>query len=66
METGDHPGWTVRDHVEEGHRKYQMLIGILVQVVTIGRIDVLSLSSLSRFTACQDRASGPSLVFLGI
>jgi hypothetical protein len=37
----------------EGHRKYQMLIGMLVWVVTIGRIDVAhATSSLSRFTAC--------------
>jgi hypothetical protein len=38
---------------DEGHQKYQMLIGMLVWIVTIGRIDVApATSSLSRFTAC--------------
>ena len=41
---------------DEGHRKYQILMGILVRVVTIGQIDVAhSTSSLSRFTACPPR-----------
>jgi hypothetical protein len=38
---------------DDGHRKYQMLMGILVWLVVIGRIDVAhATSSLSRFTAC--------------
>jgi hypothetical protein len=63
METGDHPELDESDIMsDEGHQKYQMLMGILVWVVTIGRINVAhSTSSLSRFTACpqkghQDRA----------
>ena len=54
METGDHPEMDESEIMDdEGHRKYQMLMGILVWVVTIGRIDVAhSTSSLSRFTAC--------------
>ncbi len=63
METGDHPELDESEVMsDEGHRKYQMLMGILVWVVTIGRIDVAhSTSSLSRFTACprqghEDRA----------
>jgi hypothetical protein len=63
MESGDHPELDESKIMsDEGHRKYQMLMGILVWVVTIGRIDVAhSTSSLSRFRAClrqghQDRA----------
>ena len=54
METGAHPELDDSEILnDEGHRKYQMLMGILVWVVTIGRIDVAhSTSSLSRFTAC--------------
>ena len=54
METGDHPELDESKVMcDEGHRKYQMLMGILVWVVTIGRIDVThSTSSLSRFAAC--------------
>jgi hypothetical protein len=54
METGDHPELDESEVMnDDGHRKFQMLMGILVWVVTIGRIDVAhSTSSLSRFTAC--------------
>ncbi len=53
-ETGDHPKRDTSKLLnDEGHRKYQMLIGMLVWVITIGRIDVAHVtSSLSRFTAC--------------
>jgi hypothetical protein len=53
-ETGDHPELDSTPLLsDDEHRKYQMLIGILVWVVTIGRIDVAhATSSLSRFTAC--------------
>ncbi len=63
METGDHPELDESEVMsDEGHRKHQMLMGMLVWVVTIGRVDVAhSTSSLSRFTACprqghKDRA----------
>jgi hypothetical protein len=63
METGDHPELDNSKVLnDDGHRKFQMLMGILVWVVTIGRIDVAhSASSLSRFTMCpqeghQERA----------
>jgi hypothetical protein len=37
----------------DGHKKYQMLIGMLNWIVTIGRLDVChATSSLARFTAC--------------
>jgi hypothetical protein len=53
-ETGDHPKMdTSKPLNDEGHRRYQMLIGMLAWVITIGRIDVAHVtSSLSRFTAC--------------
>ena len=53
METGDHPELDDSELLDdEGHRKYQMLMGILVWLVNIGRIDVsFATSSLSRFTA---------------
>jgi hypothetical protein len=54
-ETGNHPEMDTSKLLDdEGHRKYQMLMGMLVWVVTIGRIDValVATSSLSRFTAC--------------
>jgi hypothetical protein len=54
LETGNHPGIDSSKLLDdEEHQKYQMLIGMLVWVVTIGRIDVAhATSSLSRFTAC--------------
>jgi hypothetical protein len=54
METGDHPELDTSEVMDDdGHRKYQMLTGILVWVVVIGRIDVAqATSSLTRFTAC--------------
>jgi hypothetical protein len=53
-ETGDHPEMDTSKLLDdEGHKKYQLLIGILVWVVTIGRIDTAhATSSLSRFKAC--------------
>jgi hypothetical protein len=39
-ETGDHPEMDTSKLLnDEGHRRYQMLIGLLMWVVTIGRID---------------------------
>jgi hypothetical protein len=60
METGDHPELDESEIISnKGHRKHQMLMGILVWVVTIGRIDVAhSTSSLSRFTACPRKDLG--------
>jgi hypothetical protein len=54
METGDHPELDESEIMDDdGHRNHQMLMGMLVWVVTIGRIDAAhSTSSLSRFTAC--------------
>lgn len=53
MKHGDHPeedGSELLD--DDDHRKYQMLIGMLNWVVTIGRIDIAyAVSSLSRFVA---------------
>ena len=53
METGYHPELDDSELLDdEGHRKYQMLMVILVWLVNIGRIDVShAASSLSRFTA---------------
>jgi hypothetical protein len=53
-ETGDHPKRDTSKLLnDEGHRKYQMLIGMLVWVGTIGKLEVAhATSSLSRFTAC--------------
>jgi hypothetical protein len=53
-ETGDHPEIDTSKVLDnEGHRKVQMLIRMLVWVITIGRISVAhATSSLSRFTAC--------------
>jgi hypothetical protein len=52
--TGNHPEMdTSRFLNDQGHRKYQMLIRMLVWVIIIGRIGVTQVtSSLSRFTAC--------------
>ena len=51
--TGDHPEEDTSELLsDDEHRKYQMLIGILVWAVTIGRLDVAHpTTSLSRFTA---------------
>jgi hypothetical protein len=56
-ETGNHPELDSTPLLSDNeHQKYQMLIGILVWVVTIGRIDVAhATSSLSRFTACPQK-----------
>jgi hypothetical protein len=54
-ETGDHPELDKSKVMDnDGHRKkYQMLIGILVWLVVIGRINVAHATlSLSWFTAC--------------
>jgi hypothetical protein len=54
MTAGDHPELDDSPLLnDDKHRKYQMIIGMLNWVVTIGRLDVaFSTSSLSRFTAC--------------
>jgi hypothetical protein len=54
MPAGDHPELDDSPLLnDDQHRKYQMIIGMLNWVVTIGRLDVaFSTSSLSRFTAC--------------
>ena len=51
---GDHPELDDTELLnDDEHRKFQMLIGMLVWIVTIGRFDVaFATSSLSRFTAC--------------
>ena len=53
MTHGDHP--ELEDSVildDDGHTKYQMLIGMLNWVVTIGRLDTaFAVTSLSRFVA---------------
>jgi Reverse transcriptase (RNA-dependent DNA polymerase) len=51
---GDHPELDESELLDDsGHRKYQMLIGILNWIVTIGRFDVtFATMSLSRFTSC--------------
>jgi hypothetical protein len=52
--TGDHPKMDTSAILgDEDHRKYQMLIGMLVWITMIGRVDIAhATSSLSRFTAC--------------
>ena len=54
MVAGDHPELDESKHLDDDeHTKYQMLIGMLNWIVTIGRIDIVfAVSSLSRFTAC--------------
>jgi hypothetical protein len=54
MVHGDHPETDDSEVLcDDDHRKFQMLIGILNWVVTIGRLDVAySTMSLSRFSAC--------------
>ena len=53
-ETEDQPELDKRKVFDDtGHKKYQILIGMLVWVVKIGRIEVAHvMSSLSRFTVC--------------
>jgi hypothetical protein len=53
-ETGDHPELDESKVMDDdGHRKYQMLMGILVLLVVIGRNNIAhATSSLSQFTAC--------------
>jgi hypothetical protein len=58
MTSGDHPEMDDTTVVldDDGHRKYQMLIGILNWIVTIGRLDVaFATMSLSRFSACPQK-----------
>jgi hypothetical protein len=54
MTGGDHPELDDTTILNgDGHKKYQMLIGMLNWIVTIGRLDVChATSSLARFTAC--------------
>jgi hypothetical protein len=54
MTSGDHPELDDTPLLDDDeHKKYQMLIGMLNWIVTIGRLDVChATSSLSRFTAC--------------
>jgi hypothetical protein len=53
MTGGDHPELDDTTILNgDGHKKYQMLIGMLNWIVTIGRLDVCyATSSLARFTA---------------
>jgi hypothetical protein len=54
MPAGDHPELDTSELLsDDEHKKYQMLIGMLIWIVVIGRLDVChATSSLSRFTAC--------------
>ncbi len=54
MVSGDHLELDESKHLnDEEHTKFQMLIGMLNWIVTIGRIDIaFAVSSLSRFIAC--------------
>lgn len=54
LANGDHPEEDDTPLLnDDDHRKYQMLIGMLVWLVTIGRLDLAySTTSLSRFVAC--------------
>lgn len=54
MVSGDHPELDDTEQLgDEQHTQYQMLIGMLNWVVTIGRLDIaFAVSSLSRFVAC--------------
>ena len=54
MEDGDHPEEDCSALLDDdGHQKYQMLIGMLNWIVCLGRMDVaFATTSLSRFTAC--------------
>lgn len=53
MVSGDHPELDETELLgDEDHTKYQMLIGMLNWIVTLGRIDIaFAVSSLSRFVA---------------
>ena len=57
MVSGDHPEMDESEVLgDEDHRKFQMLIGIMNWVVTIGRLDIaFATMSLSRFSACPRR-----------
>ena len=57
MISGDHPEMDDSEVLDdETHRKFQMLIGIMNWVVTIGRLDIAyATMSLSRFSACPRR-----------
>ena len=54
MAAGDHPEIDDSEVLsDDDHRKFQMLIGIMNWVVTIGRLDIaFATMSLSRFSAC--------------
>jgi len=64
MVAGDHPKLDKSKHLDdEEHTKYQMLIGILNWIVTIGRIDIaFAVSSLSRFIACPRQGHMDSII----
>ena len=51
---GDHPEEDTSEFLDDlGHRKYQMLIGMLNWIVGIGRFDIAhATSTLARFSAC--------------
>lgn len=57
MKAGDHPELDDSTLLsDEDHTKYQMLIGMLNWIVTIGRLDIaFATSSLSRFVASPRR-----------
>ncbi len=57
MAASDHPEMDVTEVLDDDkHRQFQMLIGILNWIVTIGRLDVaFATMSLSRFSACPRR-----------
>ena len=54
IEANDHPEEDSSNLLDDdNHKKYQMLIGMLNWIVTIGRLDIAyAVSSLSRFTSC--------------
>jgi Reverse transcriptase (RNA-dependent DNA polymerase) len=54
LSAGDHPELDTTDLLgDDEHRKYQMLLGMLNWVVTIGRYDIAhATSSMSRFASC--------------
>ena len=58
MAAGDHPELDQSELLDENmHRKYQMLIRMIIWIVTIGRLDIaFSMSFLERVLACHRQA----------
>eukprot|EP00957_Ditylum_brightwellii_P016105 1212872-Ditylum_brightwellii.AAC.1 len=66
MVAGDHPELDDTKVLDDmAHQQYQMLIGMLNWIVTLGRLDIAyAVSSLARFVACPPKGHSDRALYV--